>query len=100
MDKHSTMTAVDLVRAIDSADLTAHDVRMLNEALRRAFDRVQGAVRTRLYVGQPVQFKGPDGEVLRGKVKRVLRVNVEVIIGSTAAEMKTWRVSPQLVSPL
>lgn len=84
--------------ALDGS-LTADDVRIINAAMKRAFDIVVGDAKCALKIGQTVSFKNRDDEVVIGTVKRLLKKNVEVQVpGATPNTGTLWRVTATMLT--
>jgi hypothetical protein len=99
MSHKEIVRLLDRQSAVDAiSKLEEDDLRMLNGLIVERINWLAQEKRNRLlgniYVGDMVQFKGPDGDMKKGRVLRVNHKTISVNVGGGAG---WWKISPGLV---
>lgn len=87
------MTVNDINKAILSGNLSAEDLRSVNQAVKAAYTMLQSRAKFAFYIGEPVSFTTRSGHPITGKV---VKINQKTINVRTNTGME-WKVSPSLL---
>ena len=83
------------INQIKYRELTAmdnSDFNRLDRMVKEAQDARRNSIKTRMAVGDIVEFEDDDGLVQHGKIIKKMPKNIKVQVGMT-----TWTVSPNLL---
>jgi ribosomal protein L35AE/L33A len=86
-------SVMEINKAILSGNLSADELRSINQALKAAYTMLQSRAKVAFYVGESVRFNTRSGELVTGKVTKI---NQKTIAVRTDTGMQ-WKVSPSLL---
>ena len=87
------MLVSDINKAILSGNLSADELRSINQALKAAYTMLQSRAKFSFYVGESVNFADRSGQLITGKVTKINQKTINV---RTNTGME-WKVSPSLL---
>ena len=79
------MSVNDINKAILSGNLSAEDLRSVNQAVKAAYTMLQSRAKFSFYIGESVNFTNRSGQLITGKVTKI---NQKTIIVRTNTGME------------